>query len=156
MNKQIKILAFLSLIGLLITFASCSPYKSIEVGNPKDIQVHSIQTNKIEASLFLPIKNPNYYGVKVKEINANVFVNDKKTGKASSSETLKISANSDKTQELKFEIDFSDIGSGGFSILKILKDRKIDLKLKGTITAKTLFTKKEMEFIKERSIRLKD
>lgn len=156
MKNEIKTLIFISLIVFLLGFASCSPYKAIEVESPEDIQVHSIQTNKIKASLFLPVKNPNFFGVKVKEINATVFINSKKTGKVINSETLKIPANSDKTQELKFEIDLSDIVSGELSIFKILKERKVDLRLEGTIKAKTLFTKKEIDFTKERSIRLKE
>lgn len=154
--QTIKKLAFVSLIALLLGFVSCSTFRPIEVGNPKDIQVHSIQTDKIKASLFLPVKNPNLFGVRVKEIDATVFINDKKTGNVVNSETLKIPANSDKTQELKFEIDFSDIISGGMSIFKILREREVDLRLEGTITAKTLFSKREMDFIKERTIRLKD
>ena len=156
MYKNIKTLTFVSLIALLLGFASCSSFKPIEVGNPKDIQVHSIQANKIKASLFLPIKNPNLFSVRVKEIDATVFINNKKTGNVINSETLKIPANSDKTQELKFEIDFSNIVSGGLSIFKILKEREVDLRLEGTINAKTLFSKKEIDFVKERTIRLKD
>ncbi|MGM0496907.1 MAG: LEA type 2 family protein [Bacteroidota bacterium] len=156
MNKKIKTLTFVSLIAFLLGFASCSSFKPIEVGNPKDVQIHSIKANKIKATIFLPIKNPNLFGVKVKEIDATVFINDKKTGNVINSETLKIPANSDKTQKLKFEIDFSDIISGGLSIFKIMNERKVDLRLEGTITAKTLFTKREMDFNKERTIRLKD
>lgn len=156
MNKKTKTLTLISFIALLIGFTSCSSYKPIEVGNPKDVQVHSIQTNKIKATLFLPIKNPNLFSVKVKEIDATVFINDQKTGNLINSETLKIPAHSNKTQEIKFEIDFSDIVSGGLSIFKILKEREIDMRLEGTITAKTLFSKKEMDFVKERTIRLKD
>jgi len=156
MNNKIKKLTFVSLIALLFGFASCSSYKPIEAGNPKDVQVHSIQANKIKATIFLPVKNPNLFGVRVKEIDATVFINDKKTGNVVNSETLKIPANSDKTQELKFEVDFSDIVSGELSLFKILKERKIDLRLEGTITAKTLFLKREMDFTKERTIRLKD
>lgn len=156
MNKHIKTLTIVSLIAFILGFASCSSFKPIEGGNPKDIQVHSIQTNKIKASLFLPIKNPNLFGVKVKKIDATVFINDEKTGHVISSETLKIPAKSDKTQELKFEIDFSDIASGGLSIFKILREREVDMRLEGTITAKSMFSKREMDFIKERTIRLKD
>ena len=156
MNKKIKTLTFVSLIALFLGLASCSSFKPIEIGNPKDFQIHSIQANKIKATIFLPVKNPNLLGVKVKEVDATVFINNEKTGNVTNSENLKIPAKSDKIQELKFEIDLSDIVSGGLSIFKIIKEREVSLRMEGTITAKTLFTKRKIQFNKERTIRLKD
>jgi LEA14-like dessication related protein len=156
MNRQIRAFSIISLVALIVGFASCSSFKPIEVGNPTDFKVHSIEGSNIKASIYLPIKNPNFLNVKVHKVNAIAYINNKKTGKVTSSEILKIPGNSDKTQELEFKVDFSDIVSGGFSFLNILREGKVDLKLEGTITAKSLFTEKKIDFAKERSIKLND
>ncbi len=156
MKKHIRLFSIISLTLLILGFASCSSFKPIEVGNPTNFKVHSVDASNIKASIYLPIKNPNFLSIKIQEIDARAYINDKKTGKVTNSETLKIPGNSDKTQELKFNIDFSDIVSGGLSFVKILKEGKVDLKLEGTITAKSLFSEKKIEFTKERSIKLKD
>jgi len=156
MNKNIKLFSTISLVLLIISISGCSSFKPIEVGNPTNFKVHSIDANNIKASVFLPIKNPNFLSVKIEEIDATAYINEKKTGKVINSEVLKIPGNSNETQELKFKIDFSDIVSGGLSFLSILKEGKVDLKLKGTITAKSLFSEKKIDFTKKRSIDLKD
>jgi LEA14-like dessication related protein len=156
MKKYFGILIAISFVAILTGLSSCESFKPVEVGNPTNFKVHSVETDKITASIFLPIKNPNLLSIKIKEINAIAFINDKKTGKVTNSEVLKIPGNSDKTQQLKFEINFSDIASSGLSVFSILKEGKVDLKLKGTITAKSLFTKRKINFTKERTIRLNE
>lgn len=156
MYRTKKLLTLLSIVTLLISLTSCRSFKPIKVGSPNDFQVHSVNTQRINASIYLPIKNPNLFSVRIKEIHATAYVNDTKTGKVINSETLKIPANSNKTQKLTFDIDLSDMVSGGISIFSILRDRKVDLKLEGTVTAKALFSKRKIKFSEERTIKLKD
>ena len=156
MNKLLRFFSLITVTAILISFTSCRSFKPIKVGSPNDFQVHSVNTQRINASIYLPIKNPNLFSVKIKEIHAIAYVNDTKTGNVINSETLKIPANSNKTQKLTFDIDLSDMVSGGISIFSILRDRKVDLKLEGTVTAKALFTKRKINFSEERTIRLKD
>lgn len=156
MKKHIRIFSITLLTAMILGFVSCSSFKPIEVGNPTDFKVHAVEANNIKASIYLPIKNPNLLSVKIKEIDARAYINDKKTGKVTNAETIKIPGNSDKTQELKFKVDFSDIVSGGLSFLKILREGEVDLKLEGTITARSFFTERKIEFTKERNVKLKD
>lgn len=147
-----SLLAIILIIGFLST--GCSSFQPIEVGKPQDFQLHAVNSDKSEASVYLPIKNPNMVGVKVTKIVATAYINDDKTGTFTNTETFRIPAKSDKTHELKFEVDFTDIIKGGMSLFKILRDGSIDVKIEGTITAKALFTKKTIDFSNQKTIQL--
>jgi LEA14-like dessication related protein len=146
-KRFIIIIALLGLIG-------CKTYEPLEVGEPRNLKVKSLSGSTVDLSLELPIRNPNIYRINVTGIEGSAFINEKKAGDIKSTEKVKLPANSDKTHEVLLKVDYSDLLSGGMSVMSILKNGKVNLSIKGSLTAKSFLYRKELNFNRKSTLDL--
>ena len=148
--KNIRIIFIIALLGLF----GCKTYEPLEVGEPTNLKVKALSENTVDLSLELPIRNPNIYRIKVTRIEGAAFINDKKAGEIENKENVKLPANSDKRHEVMLKVDYSDLLSSGMSVMNILKDGKVTLSLKGSLTAKSFLYRKELNFNRKSTLDL--
>lgn len=141
------------IIGLM-ALAGCKNYETLEVGQPTNLQVNSVSESSINLTVHLPIRNPNIYMLKLTRVEGTTFINNKKAGEIINREKIRIPANSDEIHELSFKVDYSDLLSGGMSLLNIMRTGEVKLRIKGTLTAKSFLYKKELEFDRQRTVNL--
>jgi LEA14-like dessication related protein len=142
------------IIGCLLLVGGCKDYVPLEVGKIKDLKLNTISTSQLDLTLRLPIRNPNLYSIKVTKIEGSAFLSDKKAGTIQSTEKIKIPGNSDKIHEVPLSVDYSELISAGMDFMKILKEGKVDVRIKGNLTATSFLYKKEVQFNQQRTLNL--
>ena len=132
---------------LLLMFATllmtaCSGPQEPEFKALKNVKVSSINITEglnIQLSGDAVFTNPNALGVDVSGMDVDVYVNGKKVSTIDQDLTARMTASSDFTLPLKFNIPvrsvIDDIKGG--LIKDLFKKKKIDIKLDGIIKVKT-------------------
>lgn len=143
-------------IFLSIVLTGCEMYKPIYVGTPETLESKSVNKTEFEISFDIPIHNPNFYSVKVTDINAKAYVDNKVVGKIVNHEKLKISSKSKKNHHLTFIVDVTDIFPSVSSILKIISQGEVEVSIKGEMKARSLWVNKIIDFEKSKKISPED
>ncbi|MEN8958111.1 MAG: LEA type 2 family protein, partial [Flavobacteriales bacterium] len=87
MTKRLNVWVF---ILLVFTFSSCSLYEEVEFLGVQDYSFERQEDSKIKASILFKINNPNFYSIKLKKCDFEIFVDDHKLGTAGMLDALKI------------------------------------------------------------------
>ena len=145
---------YILFISLFITLSGCKSYQSIIVEEPQNVKINSANLNNMNLTLQLPIKNPNFYPIKVKRIYADVYLNQNAVGKITNKEKLKIPGNSDEIHDLELNINYSDIFDSGFSLMRLLRSKKLQIKLEGYVEVRSFLIKKEVKFNESKAIEM--
>jgi LEA14-like dessication related protein len=150
----LKIKLFLFGITIICLFSGCKSYEQVTVKEPEQVAIQSATLNNMNLLVKMPIHNPNFYPIKVKRLQANVYINQNAVGKIKNNETIKIPANSDKVHEVEININYSEIFDSGFSLMAILRANQFKLQLDGSLTIKSFLVKKEVQFKKSKAIEM--
>jgi len=93
------------------------------------------------------VNNPNPYPIKIKKIDADVYVNNKKAGKALLLKKIMISSNSHEFIEAEIE---TKIQGGSFNLLPLLLKSaisgKTEIRLVGDMKASSYLYGKKISF----------
>ena len=139
---------------ILVFLGSCKSFHPVEVGQPTDLKVDSFSGSKLNLIIFVPIKNPNIYRIRVTKITATAYINETKAGKIINREKINLPSNSDEIHKLQLNVDFTDLLSSGLSLMDIMRQGKVDVAIKGTLTSRSFLYKKEVPFSKARTLKL--
>ena len=144
----------LSFILILFT-TSCSVYKDIEVGDIQKIKVDKVSLKGVQLRVFLPLKNPNTYKIKIKKYDIDVKINGHKIGNVSSNEKIVINRKSEKVYEFPLDIKFKGMLMPTImAIVKIFTRREVKISAKGTLKAKALFISKTIKINQNRTVNI--
>lgn len=88
------------------------------------------------------IDNPNAIGFKIKDPVFEVFLNSKRLGKGYSGKTIRVKARSEDFYGVYLSTDIKTWKDALGPLLSILSTGKINLEVKGDMTARVLFWKK--------------
>lgn len=75
--------------------------------------------------------NPNNFGLQLKQVDADVFINDKLAGHSLIDTLIKISAKDTFAIPVRFQVEMKNLLSNAFSILT---QDEVDVKMKGSAT----------------------
>ena len=131
-----NITRLLSGIFILLSFSSCIEYKDVEFLGITDYSINKLDTEDVRITLFLKIKNPNTYNIKIKKSAFDLYLNGKKLGKAKMLDDIKLEKNRSQVHEVVFEGDIKKITQGIFSNLGVLFGGTAKLRVTGKIKAK--------------------
>jgi len=136
MNTQYLLI----LCALMTLMFSCENMDKPQFKAINNVKLNSINMNdglNVKLSGDVTFFNPNDVNVDVSELDADVYVNGKKVTKVTQSAKTKMNASEDFTIPLTCNIPlesvFNDIKGGFLKKLNLLKKRKIDIKLDGTL-----------------------
>jgi len=141
--------------GILFLLSSCT-YQDVEVIEVVDVQVKSFSANRIEAVIFVKIKNPNGYKIKIVDSDLDLYINNSKMGKAKLTKRVVIPAKSETIQEVGVEAKVGNLLSAGGigGILSLIGSQSINLRVKGTIKAKAFVITKKVDVDFDKRVQL--
>ncbi|MEA3317308.1 MAG: LEA type 2 family protein [Bacteroidota bacterium] len=147
-NKIYFIIFFLALLN------SCAMYRSVDVGDISDVDFNGLKNNKISVDISIPIENNNFYPIKIKSVDLELYLDNNYFGKISNSKKIKISANSNKTYSLPVDIEIENVFSGAMKMLQLSNSKNLNIKIKGDVKARGLIFVREMKINEEKLIEL--
>ncbi len=150
-KKRVILLVLFTLILAVLIFLAVQYYKLYDA--PWDFagtQIKEKSFSKVSFAVFFKIKNSGFASASVTGQDYDVFVNDKFLSKIINYNNVFIAANSNTYLPLLIEMKLQDLIRVGFSNFDaILNDKsKVIIKIKGTLTLKTLWfiTIKDRDF----------
>lgn len=137
---------FIYLFFIALLLISCN-YENVEVTRVKQVKLSDINAESLKVSGEVKILNPNAYPIKIKAIDADVFINNKKTGRAKLLNTIKIPSNSHEFVVAEIE---TKIDGGSLNLLPLILQSalsgKTDFRMVGNMKAGTYLYGKKIPF----------
>jgi len=122
-----------ALILFFLAGTSCRSPKPLEYRDTKNFKVNGLGLNNTNVSMELELYNPNKYGLRVKNSDVDVYVNNIFAGKVFVVDgKYKIPAESIFLLPVKLDADLKNIMPNA---LKIWQERSLQLKVSGKIKA---------------------
>jgi len=116
-------------IAFIFLFSSCETAKEIDIVKFEDVRIKKIEGKELDLEVDLSINNLNFYGVKLKEIKGELFVQNKLIGNIVLNDKVKIKRKSTNRYAIPFHIHLEEgvlIRFVQFSLQK-----HVDIQLKG-------------------------
>lgn len=139
------------IVFLSITLSSC--YQQPEI-----IKIQSFDINRsnetTQITLGVEINNPNFYKLKINEIDLKIFINDIKAGNVKHIQTIEIPANFKGYIKIPTSLEVDNIIQSGIALASIIKSKEINLALKGKVKVKAVFYTRELDIDKHNKIEL--
>lgn len=134
-------LRFISVfVSLLVLISSCSSFKEPIIKGSDDFKLTQFEGKKITFSLALTIENNNWYALKIKPSNVDLYLEDKLIGKLHLLE--KVSIPSKKTSEVVVPAQIELADGAMISLFKIITKDEVALRLNGKVKGGVLFVYK--------------
>ena len=128
--------------GLLLS--SCIKYEQVEVIGVEDIGINQFSTQGVVVEISLRVHNPNNYKITIVNSDLDIFVKDKRAGKAKITNRIVIPKNSREVHKVIVKANYNELmGAIKGNFLGLLTGGSMDLRLKGQITAKAKMLKKK-------------
>jgi LEA14-like dessication related protein len=108
MNKK-KLLQLFFLLSIIIFFASCKKPQGFEYRDIKDFKIDSIGFEKSTISMNLVYFNPNNFGVELKHVDCDVFVNNNYLGKYQLDTLMHIAKRSEFIMPSTMQVDMRNL-----------------------------------------------
>lgn len=123
--------AYLLCLILLATLVSCGPKENIEFKYVKDVIVDANTEPLLRGNAVL--YNPNKQRMKLRKINVDVYVNDKKAARVDQEPDLKIPAQAEFTVPLEVKLNMKELGFTQ-TLFGMLGGKKMKIRYKGTVS----------------------
>ena len=140
----------LILFGLLFIFSSCETYKDLKLAKLEDIRMKNIDGKEIDFEVDIYIENPNFYGIKVKDIKGELFVQNKLLGNVVLNDKVKIKRKSTNRYAIPLHIHLEE----GVLIrfVQFALQKHVDIELKGFAKGTVFAIPKTENFVFNKSI----
>jgi LEA14-like dessication related protein len=103
-----KIIHILVLSSILLALHGCIEIKELQCAGVQKFKLNSINTEKVDADVFLKIKNPNNVGFTIAESEFDVSYGGLTMGKAKLIKPVKIEGNTEDVYAFKLQSDFKN------------------------------------------------
>lgn len=114
-------LAFVALV-ILVVFAApaCSMKKAVSGMSVKLTKVHVTYIDRFgfDATLYMQINNPNWFGMTVSDFSYRAYVNGQELAKGFTDRDIVIPAEGSATAELPLEVSYGDVRDKMYDILR--------------------------------------
>jgi LEA14-like dessication related protein len=143
------------LLSCVLFLSSCFSYKELEIGDVQDVKFNKLNGDESQLNMQagLHIKNPNGYKIKIKRIEADMFLNGKNAGKMTLAKKIVLPRHSEQLQTFTVNAELSDL----LSLLPaVMFGGDINVQLKGNIYGKVFIFRKKLPLEAEQKISLKD
>lgn len=128
--KKVNALLIAAIVCLLV-ISGCGPKKDIEFKYIKDVIVDANTEPLLRGNAVL--FNPNRQRMKLRKINVDVYVNDKKTARIDQEPSILIPAEAEFTIPLEVKLNMKELGFMD-TLFGVLGGKKMKVRYKGTIS----------------------
>jgi LEA14-like dessication related protein len=146
MQKRIGYLLF------LLFLTSCGNFSEVRVGEVKELIVNGFEDNALIMALRVPVENPTRHKITVTGLDLKVFMNDRYVGKVNSTEHLVLPARSNDQYNMELEVRVANFFGTALTLMNLKKGQKINFRIDGVISARSILIKKNIEITEERQI----
>ncbi len=144
-----------SVIFITILFSSCNIYKPVEIGELEGIKLDKLLINKVEIIVFVQVKNPNFYEIKITGYDLDIILNEQKISSISSKNIISLPSNSDKVYGLPVEVEFKNMfSSTALLLFDVLKNKEAEVLIDGEIYVETLLVNKTKKINKKSKVKI--
>ncbi len=123
--KLVKILYIL----LILTIISCKKPQGFDYRDVKNLKVQQVGFDKTMLSLDLIYFNPNNFGVTLKNVDCDIFINNNLLGHFILDTIMKIEKKSEFTLPSKINVDMKNVYKNAFSVIF---NKEVEINVKGT------------------------
>jgi LEA14-like dessication related protein len=116
-------------LTIITAFIACKQPQSFEYRDVKNIQIGKLGFDKTRLSMDLVYFNPNNFGVDLKKIDCDIYIDQKYLGKFLLDTTMRIDKKSEFTVPSNIDVDMKNAFRNGFNLLF---SKEILLTVKGT------------------------
>jgi LEA14-like dessication related protein len=132
-----KFLVF-NCLAFVIIFSACNKPQSLEYRDVRNIQIKSLGFNKSSLSMDLVYFNPNQFGVDLRKVSCDVFVDEHYLGKFQLDTLIHIKRRSEFALPSHIDIEMKGIYKNLYSVL-FNKEIKVNVKGKARIGKSGVF-----------------
>jgi LEA14-like dessication related protein len=140
----------IGLIAVLFIAGSCAIHP-ITFGKVETTKISRTGKSTLKADVMLPIENPNFFKLKVKNVSFHVMLNNVELAKLKLDNNLILPAHSQNVYDFPFEIEYGDKLTGLLSGGSLLKEGQADFKIEGSLKGGVCILSKTFT-IKEESV----
>lgn len=127
--RKVNALLLAAIVCMVVT--GCGPKQDIEFKYVKDVIVDANSEPLLKGNVVL--YNPNKQRMKLRKINVDVYVNDKKTARVDQEPALLIPAEAEFTIPLEVKLNMKEVGFLD-TVFGMLGGKKMKIRYKGTIS----------------------
>lgn len=139
---------FLALLGTIIS--SCANFEEPEFRGSEGIKLEKLEGKKVSFTASGKVYNPNWFGIKIKPSNLEVYIEDQFIGKIFLQKKVKMKAKSESS--LSFPL-IGELEDGAMiTILRYANKDKVEVRLKGKVKGGIWFFSKKFEIDETRSV----
>jgi LEA14-like dessication related protein len=149
---KIKLKLFLSLF--IFFLLSCGRLSEITVGDVDNIIVKGFEDNSLLISADISVNNPARNKITIIGFDTRVYLNDQFLGKINSVEHIVIHSKSSEKYTILFNVRLSNILGTAFAMMNLKEGNKINVKVEGVITARSLLIKRKINVSESRVLLL--
>ena len=134
-----KLVFFCLGLFLLFGFSSCLSIKPLEMGKVESVNIEDFKSGELSLKVNVKVNNPNYLNFKIKDNHLDLLINNRELGVARVKEAIIIKKHTDDSYEFLVDVTLSKMPLIGLvGLIGVLKDKPVELKIKGDIRVKTL------------------
>ena len=137
-------------ISLVFTISSCG--SNVEIGELQGVEINKLGLKKININVRLPIDNKSFYKIHITDINVDVSLDDKYFGRLTSTDTILLKSRAKEVHTINLDVTVRNLILKSVKLIGLLKEGKTKVKMIGTVTAQTFFTKKTIYIDEEKEI----
>lgn len=107
------------IVGILIVsaFLACSPPKMLEYKSYQNFKINSLGFSNSKVSLDLVYFNPNHFGLQLKKVDMDVFIDNNLLGHSLLDTLIRIPANNTFVLPISVDVDMHNILKNSLSTL---------------------------------------
>ncbi len=147
--KPFRLIFLLLCIGLL---TSCGKYNEIEIVRVSDIQIKGFDDNALQVSLKLDIDNPSLHRIKISDMDTRLFLNGGYIGKIATDTPVVLKPRSNESYPIDLRIRLANFIGTAMQLMALKTGQQVQIRLEGTVTAKTWMMKKTIAVNESRQI----
>jgi LEA14-like dessication related protein len=145
-RMKLKFLLIFSIFLLL----SCGKLSEIKVNNVENVVVSGFADNSVIITADISINNPTLSKITITGFDTRVYLNDQYLGKINSVEHIVIHSKSSEKYTILFKVRLSNILGTAFAMMNLKEGNKINVRVEGLITARSLMIKRKINVSESR------
>lgn len=143
-----KSLFFTVLLGFILT--SCANFEEPEFRGSEGMKLEKMEGKKISFTAGVTVYNPNWFGIKIKPSNVEVYIEDQFMGKIYLDKKVKMKAKSESL--LSFPL-FGELEDGAMiTLLRYANAENVRIHIKGKVKGGVFIFSKKFEIDETRTI----
>jgi LEA14-like dessication related protein len=140
--------------SLFIVLSSCATFQEPEFRKMDDVHLGKIDGKAINFTVDATVFNPNWYALKVKKSNVDVFLEGQKIGILYLDEKVKMKGKSESSLSVPMRIVLED--GAMITLMRYALKKDVQLRLTGKIKGGIFFISKKFPVDEQRSVSGKD